>query len=494
MKKIYKLIQPCFISLNSFSFFNKFGRLYYHLGLKVFLSSLKHLPEIKSIYVRHSFVSEDWIPWVSDIDLTLVIEDMDVNKEIRFLNKFWRIYRVLNIPFPFINHIDIFSLEELKSDALYNEPLLKILINDCNLLYGNEYRKIRDCAQQNTYWVRAYHWLSFMQWFYEDNLNKKTYVRKYYNFFNKLLCLSQERNINADNLSELLSYAQASHFWLTAPAEFIYKVFFHSITILGSAYKQQTNTQTAPARFKFVDADKDLSAAFLDDIGIFIDSLSRMKNHIRSIFVDSGSIQYDNYRIWIILDNHIGEEDFIEFAGLVRKNARCFLKLKIYPYIFLEDALNFFLTNRWFWPFEYYHLKRHARIVFGDELLNETNRPSDASLIDISRKSGLVYKYRSRNILNNLSHEEHLRFLLNVLARKIFLEEMAVVTTPGELVKACTDLYSGNEMNWVTALINKKHMNKAEFYSLIKSILADDPVDEYSTNREDKISSSSVQC
>lgn len=474
MKKIYKAIQPLLIRLNSFRIFNRLGRFYYLLGLRIFLSVLKKFPEIKLIYLVSSVATGEWIPWVSDIDLTVIIKDMDTNKEIKFLHKFWRIYRILRLPFPFINHLDLFNVKEFSSEILYNEPQLNYLIKDLQLVYGQDYRKTINYDSNNISSFRIHDWMQFMRWLYEDTFNGKTYIRKYYRVFNKILYFSQKDDINAKNLRNLLSYAETSNFWLENPEQFVLKGFYYSINILNGVYKRPDNKQTTFTRFQIVDIDKKYPPSFLESTKMFVDSLLPVINYIKSVFVDPGSIQNNHRRrIWIILKDDIKQKDFLELVSLIKKNAIFTLNDEVFPYIFTEGALNLFLNTQRLWTFEYFHIQKHAKVVFGEDILNRLDRPSDVVLIRMVNSSVLVYKNRLRNMVNNQNIPEVIECLLNILSLKLLLEKNIIVTTAQELINTYNEYYNEKETVLLMNFINRGHIDKSQLHSILKSILDD---------------------
>jgi hypothetical protein len=54
--------------------FSTLNKLPYSLALKAFVQVCRQFSEVKSVYLRHGLTRDDWLPAVSDIDLTLIIE------------------------------------------------------------------------------------------------------------------------------------------------------------------------------------------------------------------------------------------------------------------------------------------------------------------------------------------------------------------------------------------------------------------------------------
>ena len=97
----------------------------------------KGFPEIKSLYLRHGLLREDWIPGVSDIDLTVVIDSkLNVEEEFAFLRSFWTSYNRLKKAFPMLSDINIVNDEH--AGSLTQFTILGYESIDWRLLYGKD--------------------------------------------------------------------------------------------------------------------------------------------------------------------------------------------------------------------------------------------------------------------------------------------------------------------------------------------------------------------
>ena len=58
----------------------------------------------------------EWVPALSDIDLTIVIDDaLRLDEEYAFLHSFWKAHKRLKRLFPMLGEIEIFNVSELRS-------------------------------------------------------------------------------------------------------------------------------------------------------------------------------------------------------------------------------------------------------------------------------------------------------------------------------------------------------------------------------------------
>jgi hypothetical protein len=62
---------------------------------------------VRSIYLRHGLLGDAWIPAVSDIDLTVVFDDLDEAGEWTWLEDFWERYPRLRVVFPMLGEVDV---------------------------------------------------------------------------------------------------------------------------------------------------------------------------------------------------------------------------------------------------------------------------------------------------------------------------------------------------------------------------------------------------
>src|SRR4029079_1715464 len=92
------------------------NKIPYSLAIKAFLQMAKKFPEIKSVYLRHGMLGKDWVPAISDVDLTLIIENgLKVEEEFAFLISFWSQFKRLKNVFPMLGEIDILHAKQFNA-------------------------------------------------------------------------------------------------------------------------------------------------------------------------------------------------------------------------------------------------------------------------------------------------------------------------------------------------------------------------------------------
>lgn len=85
------------------------GRLPYTLGFKILQMSLNSLP--LEMWARNSFITEAFLPFKSDLDLTLWFEKQPDDSELESL---WRTYSRLKKLIPFLGEINLHVRDEAK--------------------------------------------------------------------------------------------------------------------------------------------------------------------------------------------------------------------------------------------------------------------------------------------------------------------------------------------------------------------------------------------
>ncbi len=115
-RKTREFIRRAIIKTNPCWPFSYLNRLPYKLAIKWFVYNFKHFPQIKDIYTRESMARGDYIPGVSDIDLTVVIKSgLNLQEEFSLLNLFWKRYYKIRKIFPMLTHIDFLNDKYLQT-------------------------------------------------------------------------------------------------------------------------------------------------------------------------------------------------------------------------------------------------------------------------------------------------------------------------------------------------------------------------------------------
>lgn len=131
------LLRTAVVKTNPYWPFSVLNKVPYTLALKAIIQVCRQLPAVKSLYLRHGLTRKHWMPALSDIDLTLVIESrLNLPEELTFLRSFWNRYARLKKLFPMLGEVDILDEESLDSWAKFT--IRGYEIKDWQLMYGQE--------------------------------------------------------------------------------------------------------------------------------------------------------------------------------------------------------------------------------------------------------------------------------------------------------------------------------------------------------------------
>lgn len=73
--RIKDMVRIGVIKSNHYWSFSSTNKIPYYLAVKAFIQQCKKFPEIKSVYLKHSFTEGNWFSRLSDIDWTIVIDN-----------------------------------------------------------------------------------------------------------------------------------------------------------------------------------------------------------------------------------------------------------------------------------------------------------------------------------------------------------------------------------------------------------------------------------
>jgi hypothetical protein len=112
-ESVVRLLRTVVLRTNPHWPFRHCNRVPYAAAMRAFVGCLQTRPEISSIYVRHGLAQTEWIPALSDIDLTLILRrNLPAELEYDFLRTFWKRYGRLKRIFPMLGEVEILNKDE----------------------------------------------------------------------------------------------------------------------------------------------------------------------------------------------------------------------------------------------------------------------------------------------------------------------------------------------------------------------------------------------
>src|SRR3989304_5510716 len=134
---IRDLIRTTVLKTNSVFPFNFLNRIPYHITLKTFTLIIGSYSEIKSIYLRHGMSKKNWVPAISDIDITVIIDGhLSFEEEFNLLKLLWDKFDRLKKIFPMLGEVDILNEKEIEKWSAFT--IRGYETSKWKLLYGKE--------------------------------------------------------------------------------------------------------------------------------------------------------------------------------------------------------------------------------------------------------------------------------------------------------------------------------------------------------------------
>ena len=119
------LLRMAVLKTNAHWPFSLLNPMPYSWAIRQFVKACQHFPEIRSVYLRHALLQGQWTPGLSDIDLTVIIDQRVARaEEFAFLAAFWKRIGLLQRVFPMLGEIQILSEAHLDSCVLDGPSIL----------------------------------------------------------------------------------------------------------------------------------------------------------------------------------------------------------------------------------------------------------------------------------------------------------------------------------------------------------------------------------
>lgn len=421
------LIRIIVLKTNSIWPFNYLNRIPYYLAIKIFIRIFSVYKEIKSIYLRHGLSEKNWVPGISDIDLTIII-DGNLSKEnsYLFLQVFWKKFEKVKKFFPMLGEADIINDSEIKNWTKFS--IRGYESRNWKLLYGEKNVESNYSLDPNT--------LSMDSLNYAITTYLEYFIPKFY---------SDETNrfIKEKELSRLTSkifrYAKSS--LLENDLKIKNNSDLYSELLCNILKKLKSSIENNVPKVSIENDVNDISQSFHDEDfnsnEINLKGISDYKNQIAS-FKISYTVRF------IILKDDLKDEEIIDCVEAIRKN---FSKLKVKPVILNKSLFEYLV--RIYNPFVYSQLVGAREILLGDDLFLSIKQPDilyykKALLEEIGN---IILFPKKHSLISPLKIQP---FLLNgfvsdinrILFLKLFLEKKILKTDFADGIEECKKNYS----------------------------------------------------
>jgi hypothetical protein len=104
------IVRRAVVETNPYWPFSALNRLPYRLALAATSNRMRRIEGVRGLYLRNGLTRPNWVPGISDIDLTIVVEDTDAPlRDYAGLGTIWSEYASLKRAFPMLGELDVLT-------------------------------------------------------------------------------------------------------------------------------------------------------------------------------------------------------------------------------------------------------------------------------------------------------------------------------------------------------------------------------------------------
>ncbi len=467
---IREKIQCFLIQSNKIRLFYFLSVLYYRAGFFLYTKIILFLsPCIRGVCARNSFATGQWIPWESDIDSMVVVDDFSCfTQEAKVLEVIWRYHRAMNFVFPFIKHMSILNYRECSAAEIFQDPTMTYFVRAIRVGGGLRSSDFPLVPRYTIFSLRIQDWFNFLGWFQRRHLTHLIYTRRFERFFRRFTSFLPEQEDTA-HLINLC--AQKEQYAVNARVlEFGSRGFYAVNQIVAFLHQKAVKPQTAPSRYTQSVLFEEVSGHVSSDAHYLAEQLAEYQEEIFGIGIDPGSLCSAHPRLWIGLrsglDQLVWSKIFVTIRKVVRGRKLCFP-----VYVFDIRALEVLLHTQRHWAFELYHLKNHAEFIFGRNFFSPMHYVSDCLIFRMVLSHLVAKRVDLKKIVFTARSSSLYYFACEIIRLRLFLSSQIIVTTLHELLQKTQGFSADGDFNEIVALILKKKMPRKIIYSRLREYL-----------------------
>ncbi len=455
------LIRIYVLKTNSVWPFIYLNKIPYHLAIKIFIHVFSSFKEIKNIYLRHGMAEKNWVPALSDIDLTVITDyNLSAEETYNFLKSFWTKFERLKKIFPMLGEVDILNENEIENWTRFG--IRGFEARKWKLLYGKETVKSNYRVEPEILAIDSFNYAmtNYLEYFipklFSDGnpefitsaeLSRLSYkILKYAGSpFNKNTSKQTVSKRRAELFYFVMKGLESSVRNIKLP-EFPEEKDFKQDTFLN-----EVNTE----EFKSEDQEIDLS------------KLNKCRDKIDALI-----ISYTTR--FIILKDNIKSAEIIDCVDTIRK---VFNKQEIKPIILSFAIFEYYL--RVYNPFIYSQFLDGRKVLLGEDLFLKVKQPDyyfyRKSLIEETSNVLLFPQKESLFLPNSIRHFIQNGFNSKVkrgLFLKLYLEKSILEPRFNRCIDECKKSYPQyiQQINDLTSnyrLVNEDQLS-FNTYNLLK--------------------------
>ena len=458
-KKIRAIVQHFLIQTNRIPLFFYFSKQYYHTGVVLFSFLSKFfVSDIISVYVRNSYVTGAWIPWVSDVDFTITLSCASSSREAAALTRLWQLHTIFKIVFPFIQHIAVFSREEFRYIFDSHDPSFALAMGDMRKVGSKD--RMLFLRKKTPSSLRIHDWVRFCEWLSRYDCSELVSFYRYERFLRKFPPLNPG-SAEARALEELLADPRQMH----DVSSFVRSGFYYANSIVASFRDAIPPGSIQKSVFVSYAIRENIPDFILKIAEDYAARLNVCAGAVAGVMVDSNSLCAGYPRLWIFMRNGISKDlweatvNFIWMLG--RKTSQA-----TPVYIFDEYAIEVFLHTQRYWAFEYAHLMNHRRMVWGEDTIARMRAVPDDCIRKMAFPSLLLKRAALRESIFTHSYQQlqvaaHEMFRLRVLC-----EYNVLVTTRQEPARASLLLSKDDEYFLIEDMMRQKDIDRKKLFEV----------------------------
>lgn len=426
------LLRTAVLATNPYWPFSAINKLPYSIAIQRLVRLCSSHGLIKSVYLRSGFVERAWVPGISDIDFTIVIDGRaSLGEQLAFLRRFWGQFDQLKLYFPMIGEVDILTDATVKSWSRFglaghSTPHWKLLHGTPTAEPGCPFSAkwfTRDCID---YALNYFYWYSrgyFEGRFYNKSEPAHLLDRDLRRLAGKIFrCL--------DHLTPLAVVNDRRSLESCPEAD----LFAQVVTALERASASATGddkgeTQDAAWAAEF---SPEHQPARTDQEIVNAAVFAPWESLIEGVLLDF------NNRMYIVFRND--QEVSAIAAGLAELKETLASSGAI---VTVTSASLFAYMLRHYQPIEHLYLLRHRKLVFGSDPLEPLPPPSKsqyARFILNQLPNALVFPH-SRSFHFSQNANELASLLERALFARLYLEHHVVTVTPEKFLGECQRYY-----------------------------------------------------
>lgn len=426
------LLRTAVLATNPYWPFAAINKLPYSIAVQRLVRLCAAHGLIKSVYLRSGLVERAWVPGISDIDFTIVIDGRaSLGEQLAFLQRFWAQFDQLKSYFPMIGEVDVLTDATVKSWSRFG--LAGHSTRHWKLLHG--FPTAQSVCPFNAQWFGRDcidYALNYFYWY-----SRGYFEGRFYGNPEAAHLLDQDLRRLAGKIFRCLDHVNPlavakDRRWLESCPEpdlfarVVNALERTSASAIGddkgetqdSAWAEEFSRELPPVRT----AQETVNAAVF----------APWKNLIEGVLLDF------NNRMYIVFRN---DQEVSAIAACIGELKETLASSGAIVTVTSASLFAYMLGH--YQPIEHLYLLRHRKLICGSDVVQRLAPPSRsayARFILNQLPNALVFP-NSRSFHSTPNANELASLLERALFARLYLEHHVVAATPEKLLGECQRYY-----------------------------------------------------